>query len=76
MFFKLKMIKYLQSLFYHFILKHIKKNEFACSNYLQKNINVDDILSNVKYVQKIIKHENKVIFMKNIYCYNKSCHKY
>ena len=34
MFFKLKIIEYLQSLLCHFILKHIKENESICNNYL------------------------------------------
>ena len=76
MFFKLKMIKYLQFLLHHFILKHIKENKSTHSNYSQRNINVNDILLNMKYVQKVVKYENKVVFVKNMHHYNKNCHKY
>ena len=52
----------MQFLLCHFILKYIKENESACSNYSQRNINVDDILSNIKYIQEVVKHENKIVF--------------
>ena len=76
MFFKSKMIKYLQFLLHHFISEHIKENESAHSNYSQKNINVDDILSNAEYVQEVVKHEDRIAFVKNMHCHNKSCYKY